>query len=122
MLNTVVVPERLAVRVSAYEQQPGVIDNVRLGLKDVDASRVQGVRLSALWEPGSPFSALVSATHQTSHRDDISAWNDTAGPRKTVHAGRARFDGEHRPGLGHPEVARRGGGPDGRVVLVPAGD
>ena len=95
VLNTVVVPEHFAVRVSAYEQhQPGVIDNVRLGLKDVDASRVQGVRLAALWEPASPFSALVSATHQTSHRDDISAWNDTAGPWRTVHAGRAPFDGD----------------------------
>lgn len=96
VLNAVVLPERLAVRVSAYEQhQPGFIDNVRLGLKDVDASRVQGVRLAALWEPaGSPFSAQVSATHQTSHRDDISAWNDTAGPWKTVHAGRAPFDGD----------------------------
>jgi len=94
-LNAVVIPETLAVRLTAYDQrQPGVVDNVRLGLKDVDASRVQGVRLAALWAPGSRLSALVSATHQASHRDDISAWNDTAGPWRTVHAARAPFDGD----------------------------
>ena len=94
-LNAVVVPQALAVRLTAYDQrQPGVIDNVRLGLKDVDASRVQGVRLGLLWEPDTRFSALVSATHQESHRGDISAWNDTAGPWRTVHAGRAPFDGD----------------------------
>jgi len=94
-LNAVVVPETLAVRLTAYDQrQPGVIDNVRLGLKDVDASRVRGVRLATFWAPGPRLSALVSATHQTSHRDDISAWNDTAGPWRTVHAARAPFDGD----------------------------
>jgi len=94
-LNAVIVPETLAVRLTAYDQrQPGVIDNVRLGLKDVDASRVRGVRLATLWAPGPRFSALVSATHQASHRDDISAWNDTAGPWRTVHAARAPFDGD----------------------------
>ena len=95
VLNTVVVPDTLAVRLTAYDQrQPGVIDNVRLGLKDVDVSSVRGVRLAALWAPGSRLTALVSATHQNSHRDDISAWNDTAGPWRTVHAGRAPFDGD----------------------------
>jgi outer membrane receptor protein involved in Fe transport len=94
-LNVVAIPEILAFRLTAYDhRQPGVIDNVRLGLKDIDASRVKGVRLAALWEPGSRLSALVSATHQASHRDDISAWNDTAGPWRTVHAGRAPFDGD----------------------------
>ena len=94
-LNLVAIPETLALRLTAYDQrQPGVIDNVRLGLKDVDASRVRGARLAAFWAPGSRFSALVSATHQASRRDDISAWNDTAGPWRTVHAARAPFDGD----------------------------
>jgi outer membrane receptor protein involved in Fe transport len=94
-LNLVAVPDTLALRLTAYDQrQAGVIDNIRLGLKDVDGSRVRGVRLAAFWAPGSRFSALVSATHQASHRDDISAWNDTAGPWRTVHAARAPFDGD----------------------------
>jgi iron complex outermembrane recepter protein len=94
-LNVVAIPETLALRLTAYDQrQPGVVDNVRLGLKDVDASRVRGVRLAAFWAPGSRLSALVSVTRQASHRNDISAWNDTAGPWRTVHAGRAPFDGD----------------------------
>ena len=93
-LNAVLAPQALAVRLTAYDQrQPGVIDNTRLGLSDVDAARVWGVRGSVLWSASDRFSALVSATHQKNHRDDIPAWNDVAGPWKTVHAGRAPFDG-----------------------------
>ena len=93
--NAVIVPQVLAVRLTAYEQrQPGVIDNVRLGLSDIDASRVKGVRLAALWEPSDRISALVSATHQNSRREDIPAWNDVAGPWRTIHAARAPFDGD----------------------------
>ncbi|MDR6624973.1 TonB-dependent receptor [Caulobacter segnis] len=95
VLNAVVVPDALAVRLTAYDQrQPGVIDNIRLGLSDVDDSRVRGVRLAALWEKSPRLSVLVSGSHQSSHRGDISAWNDTAGPWRTVHAGRAPFDGD----------------------------
>ncbi|MET3666108.1 TonB-dependent receptor [Caulobacter sp. 1776] len=106
-LNVVAIPETLALRLTAYDQrQPGVIDNVRLRLKDVDAARVRGVRLAALWAPGSRLSTLVSATHQASHRGDISAWNDTAGPWRTVHAARAPFDGDID--LAAATVKRRG--------------
>jgi len=95
VLNAVLVPDTLAVRLTAYDQrQPGVIDNVRLGLADVDASRVRGLRASVSWAPDSRLSALISGAHQSSRRDDISAWNDTAGPWRTVHAGRAPFDGD----------------------------
>ncbi|HJV42351.1 TonB-dependent receptor [Caulobacter sp.] len=93
--NAVVVPQVLAVRLTAYDQrQPGVIDNVRLGLADIDATRVKGVRLAAFWEGSERVSALVSVTHQNSRRDDIPAWNDVAGPWRTIHAGRAPFDGD----------------------------
>jgi len=93
--NAVIVPQVLAVRLTAYDQrQPGVIDNARLGLSDIDASRVRGIRLAALWEASDRFSALISVTRQNSHRDDIPAWNDVAGPWRTVHAGRAPFDGD----------------------------
>lgn len=94
-LNAVIAPDALAVRLTAYDQrQPGAIDNVRLGLKDVDASRVAGARLAMLWEPSNRFSALVSATHQISRRDDLPAWSEAAGPWRTIHAARAPFDGE----------------------------
>ncbi|WP_343699794.1 TonB-dependent receptor [Caulobacter sp.] len=94
-LNAVIVPDALAVRLIAYDQrQPGAIDNVRLGLKDVDASRVAGARLAVLWEADDRVSAMVSATHQTSRRDDIPAWSEAAGPWRTIHPARAPFDGE----------------------------
>ncbi|WP_227878876.1 TonB-dependent receptor domain-containing protein [Caulobacter segnis] len=93
-LNAVVVPKVLGVRLTAYDQrQPGVIDNVRLGLSDVDSSKVRGARALVLWAPNDRFSALLSATHQKNHRDDIPAWNDVAGPWRTIHAGRAPFNG-----------------------------
>jgi len=95
VLNAVIAPQALAVRLTAYDQrQPGVIDNVRLGLRDIDASSVRGVRGAIQWAPNDRFSALLSAARQTNHRDDIPAWNDVVGPWKTVHAGRAPFDGD----------------------------
>ena len=95
VMNAVVLPETLALRLTAYDQrQPGVIDNVRLGLSDVDSVRTRGVRAAVLWQSGPKVSALISASHQSSRRDDISAWNDTAGPWRTVHAGRAPFDSD----------------------------
>ena len=95
VLNAVAIPDTLALRLTAYDQrQPGVIDNVRLGLSDIDDTRVRGARLAVLWEKSPRFSALLSGAHQSSHRGDISAWNDTAGPWRTVHAGRAPFDGD----------------------------
>lgn len=95
VLNAVAVPDVLAVRLTAYDQrQPGVIDNARLGLSNVDDGRVRGARLAVLWERSDRLSVLVSGARQSSHRGDISAWNDTAGPWRTVHAGRAPFDGD----------------------------
>ena len=94
-LNAVIAPGALAGRLTVYDQgTPGVIDNVRLGLKDVDASQVKGVRLAVLWEPAPRLSLLLSGAAQNTHRDDIPAWNDTVGPWRTVHAARAPFDGK----------------------------
>lgn len=93
-LNAVLRPDTLAARLTAYEQRtPGVIDNTRLGLSNVDASRVRGARLGVNWAPSPRLSLLLSGATQITHRDDLPAWNDTAGPWRTVHAARAPFDG-----------------------------
>lgn len=93
-INAVIAPDVLAVRLTLYEQRtPGVIDNTRLGLKDIDAGRVSGARLGLSWEPTSRLSLLLSGTTQVTRRDDLPAWNDTAGAWRTVHAARAPFDG-----------------------------
>lgn len=100
-INTVIVPEVLATRLTIYDQRtPGVIDNTRLGLSDVDSSRVNGARLGVLWEPNTRLSLLFSGAVQDTHRDDISAWHDTAGPWRTLHAARAPFDGNIRLATG----------------------
>ncbi|MDI1364433.1 MAG: TonB-dependent receptor, partial [bacterium] len=39
-------------------------------------------------------SLLLSGAAQITHRDDLPAWNDTAGPWRTAHAARAPFDGD----------------------------
>jgi outer membrane receptor protein involved in Fe transport len=94
-LNRVIVPDVLAARLTVYDQRtPGAIDNIRLGLSDVDSTRTRGVRLGVRWEPTARLSLLLSGTTQTGHRDDISAWHDTAGPWLTRHAARAPFDGK----------------------------
>ncbi len=94
-LNAVARPDKLAARLTVYDQRtPGVIDNVRLNLSDVDASQVRGARLGVNWEPSARLSVLFSGASQTTRRDDLPAWNDTAGPWRTVHAARAPFDGK----------------------------
>lgn len=94
-VNAVVAPDVMAARLTVYDQRtPGTIDNVRLGLKDVDAGRVRGARLGVLWEPSARLSLLLSGTTQITRRNDLPAWHDTAGPWRTAHAARAPFDGD----------------------------
>jgi iron complex outermembrane recepter protein len=93
-LNAPLVRGRLGLRLVAYDYgSPGAIDNVRLGLKDVDGSRIQGGRVALLWAPDDDLSVQVSGAAQHSHYDDISAWDEEAGPWRTEHAVRAPFDG-----------------------------
>lgn len=57
--------ETFAVRVSAYHrEEPGYIDNVRSGKKDVNSSTVTGGRVSALWKPSEDFSLKLNAIYQ----------------------------------------------------------
>ena len=64
MLN-IPLSDSFAVRVSAYQREdPGYIDNVRSGKKDVNSSKVTGGRISALWKPSEDFSLKLSALYQ----------------------------------------------------------
>ncbi|MDB5455664.1 MAG: TonB-dependent receptor [Caulobacter sp.] len=97
VFNQPLVEGRLGARLVLYDQTtPGTIDNVRLGLKDVDTSHAQGARLSLLWAPDERTSLQVSGAAQASRRDDISAWHESVGPWRTEHAARAPFDGQIR--------------------------
>ncbi|CDO35344.1 putative TonB-dependent receptor, plug [Novosphingobium sp. KN65.2] len=57
--------DTFAVRASAYtRKEPGYIDNVRTGKKDVNSSRVTGGRLAALWQASDTFSIKLNALYQ----------------------------------------------------------
>lgn len=57
--------ETLAVRASAFvRDEAGYIDNIRTGEADVNASRVKGGRLAALFQPSDAFSLKLGALYQ----------------------------------------------------------
>ncbi|MBB3859395.1 outer membrane receptor protein involved in Fe transport [Novosphingobium hassiacum] len=59
------VGETFAVRASMFHRdEPGFIDNARTGRNDVNASKVTGGRVSALWKPSDSFSLKLGAMHQ----------------------------------------------------------
>jgi outer membrane receptor protein involved in Fe transport len=72
----------LAIRVSGFTRQdPGYVDNVRTGQKDVNEVRAEGGRLSALWAPSELFTVKLSALVQElrprgSDVVDVSLGND----------------------------------------------
>ena len=50
-LNVPLVTDKLAVRISAYDRQdPGFIDDVQHGEKNINGARVTGGRVEALWQ------------------------------------------------------------------------
>jgi outer membrane receptor protein involved in Fe transport len=77
--------DTFAVRMSAYRRQdPGYIDNPTLNTRGVNEAHAYGVRLGALWQPSSNFSANLSALYQNTTQDGISEVNvPTAGVPQT---------------------------------------
>jgi iron complex outermembrane receptor protein len=62
------ISDTLAIRASAFTRQdPGYIDNPRLGFDGVNQQDVSGGRFAALWHPSDAFTAKVSALVQTTH-------------------------------------------------------
>jgi outer membrane receptor protein involved in Fe transport len=57
--------ETLAVRASAFtRKEPGYINNISTGERDVNSSRVSGGRVAALWKPSDAFSLKLGAIYQ----------------------------------------------------------
>ncbi len=62
--------DTLALRASAFtHQDPGYIDNVQTGQRDVNERQVYGGRMSMLWLPSQDFSLKLSALFQDSKAD-----------------------------------------------------
>jgi iron complex outermembrane receptor protein len=70
MLNTPIIPETLAMRVSGYDSYtPGYIDNAYNGARDVNPVRQTGVRAALLWRPAASLSVKVAAFWPRIHSD-----------------------------------------------------
>jgi len=55
----------LAVRASAFSRlDPGYVDNIESGQRDVNKTEAYGAHVSALWRPADDFSAKFSALYQ----------------------------------------------------------
>jgi iron complex outermembrane receptor protein len=64
-LNVPLVSDVLGVRISAYSREdPGYIDDPTLGRKNVNDGRVDGGRVSVLWQPTAHLSVRLSALLQ----------------------------------------------------------
>ena len=65
--------DTFAIRASGSSRgDPGYIDNLQAGKKDVNSGSAQTARLAALWEPSEHFSLRLSALYQRAQRDGSS--------------------------------------------------
>ncbi|GGO14653.1 TonB-dependent receptor [Iodidimonas muriae] len=65
MLNLPIIKDKLAVRAVGWiSDEAGYIDNVRLGLKDINSNNVEGGRVSVRWLPTDRLELSVAALIQ----------------------------------------------------------
>lgn len=74
------VNESFALRASGFTRRdPGYIDNVLTGEKDINQTDVQGGRLSALWRPSESFSLKLSALAQRTEAQGLASVSELPG-------------------------------------------
>ncbi|HEY2622271.1 MAG TPA: TonB-dependent receptor, partial [Dyella sp.] len=72
MFNLPLVEGKLALRVNAYDRDdPGYIDNVATGKKEVNEAKVSGGRAQLLWTPTDKVSVNLSALAQNLRGDGL---------------------------------------------------
>jgi outer membrane receptor protein involved in Fe transport len=122
-INAPIVSDKIALRANGfYSQDGGFIDNLALGRKDVNRSRVYGGRADLLLKPTDALSIRIGGYIQNIHRDGTAAADytlagepvDTALDQRRLLAGlragacrrvRARFRGDSdRPVASDPEI------------------
>jgi len=70
-VNVPIVQDKLAVRVSAYDENtPGYIDNVTTGQRGDNAVQQYGGRIALLFKPSADLSIELSAIYQKNHADN----------------------------------------------------
>jgi outer membrane receptor protein involved in Fe transport len=81
-VNLPIVSDRLALRVSAFDESDGgYIDDPTLHKNNVNQTVDQGARADLLWVPNDKFKANLEAIYQHDHRDasDEASYNATTG-------------------------------------------
>jgi iron complex outermembrane receptor protein len=72
--TTPIIDNLLGVRVSGYyRDDPGFIDNVETGKKDVNSDKAWGIRASALYQPTAQLSIKLGAVVQRTNADGLDA-------------------------------------------------
>lgn len=80
VVNPVLRPGRLAVRLVAYRRVlGGYIDNDRLGIADAGGLRRQGVRVQAAWRPSEALRLDTLYLHQDTRLGDGGFWDPALG-------------------------------------------
>jgi iron complex outermembrane recepter protein len=70
--------DTLAVRASAFDRRdPGYIDDVETGQRDVNWTQAEGGRVAVLWRPSADFSVKLSGLYQ----DSVLNAADSSGPQ-----------------------------------------
>ncbi len=81
-INAPIIPDQLALRVSAFEDNGGgYIDDPALHKKNINQTIEEGARADLLWQPNDKFRANLEAIYQHDHRDasDEASYDATTG-------------------------------------------
>jgi len=93
MGNLPLIPDRLAVRLTAYDEtRGGYVDNVRFGRSDINGSSLSGGRLAATLQATPDLRLSLTAIRQSTDYDDaVNYWSPSLGTYRTD----ANIVGEH---------------------------
>lgn len=91
-LNVPLLPGVLSLRATGYdERRGGYVDNVALGLYDVDRARTSGGRVMLRLEPASGYDLTATLLGQRQRIGDASAWYPALGSYRTDNLERLPF-------------------------------
>ncbi len=112
MINVPIVKDVLGLRAVAWgHDKAGYIDNVRLGLDEMNNEEVSGGRLHLAWEPTENFNLLLSYTMQDAESDGRSRYT----PPGSVYPGASEPIGN----LPMPEIHPTGKFQNGEYARTP---
>lgn len=80
MINIPIIDDALAIRsVGYYQKDGGYIDDVRLGISNINRTRTWGSRFAVAVKPGENWSLRLGTNYQTHVADDTNYYNGNLG-------------------------------------------